>query len=174
MTSGELEFVLTKVISEEWHVAHDAGHPLGELVAERKAKFPAYAYFIDAYAARFLETIPGPVPGSLEIVEELDANGVPALRNYQFADIFWDQFRPTQPVFDRFRDIVVSGKEKLLKPDPAIYAHAQKRFGHAPDEMLFIDDSLANVEGARICGWQAHHFIDAPTLRADLQARDLL
>ena len=76
--------------------------------------------------------------------------------------------------FDRFRDIVVSGDERLAKPDPAIYALAAARFGRAPATMLFIDDSLANVESARKCGWHGHHFIDAETLRDDLAERGLL
>jgi 2-haloacid dehalogenase len=70
--------------------------------------------------------------------------------------------------------VVVSGDEKLAKPDPAIYALAQRRFGHAPAAMLFIDDSLPNVESARACGWHAHHFTGAESLRSDLRQRGLL
>ena len=83
-------------------------------------------------------------------------------------------FRPTFPVLDHFRDIVVSGRERLVKPDPAIYALAQARFGHDPARMLFIDDSLPNVTAARECGWNAHHFMDAGSLREDLVAWGLL
>src|SRR3546814_1831941 len=67
---------------------------------------------IDAYAARFNETIPGPTPGSLELVERLDAAGVPLFAITNFGHEFWEGFRPTQPVFDRFRDIVVSGTDR--------------------------------------------------------------
>lgn len=171
---AELDHVLSEVITEEWHFQHDAGLPLAEMVAERVVEYPHAARFITTYAERFNETIPGPVPGSLEIVEALHARGVPLYAITNFGAEFWDAFRPTAPIFDRFRDIVVSGVERMVKPDPAIYALAARRFGHAPGAMLFIDDNLANVEGARACGWQAHHFVDAPTLRADLVARQLL
>lgn len=170
----ELEYVLGEVVTEEWHFEHDAGRPIGEMVPERKALFPDHAHLIDAYASRFNETVPGPVPGSLDIVRELDARGVPLFAITNFGSEFWDTFRPTQPIFDLFRDIVVSGKERLVKPDAAIYAHAAERFGHRPEAMLFVDDNLANIEGARGCGWQVHHFIDAPALRRDLEARSLL
>ena len=53
-----------------------------------------------------------------------------------------------QPIFDRFRDIIVSGTEKLMKPDPAIYRLAIERFGIDPAGALFIDDVAANVAGA--------------------------
>ncbi len=144
------------------------------MVPERIAAFPAHERFLTAYAERFNETIPGPVPGSLEIVRELHAAGVPLHAITNFGAEFWAAFRPTAPIFDLFRDILVSGEEKLVKPDPAIYALAARRFGHAPGAMLFIDDSAANVAGARTCGWHAHHFIDAPTLRAELVEHDLL
>lgn len=171
---AELDFVLAEVITEQWHFEHDAGRPLAEMVPERKALFPDHAALIQAYAARFNETIPGPVPGSLAIVEELHGRGMPLYAITNFGDEFWDLFRPTQSVFDLFREIVVSGKERLVKPDPAIFALAAERFGHAPQAMLFIDDNRANIDGARDCGWQVHHFIDAPRLRADLEERGLL
>jgi 2-haloacid dehalogenase len=171
---GELAWFCATVVTEEWHFQHDAGRPLAEMVAERTAEFPDQAELIAAYAARFNETIPAPVPGSLELVEALQTAGVPLYAITNFGAEFWERFRPTQQVFDCFRDVVVSGVEKLTKPDPAIYALAARRFGHAPEAMLFIDDNEANIAGARDAGWQVHHFIDAKGLAADLRARTLI
>lgn len=171
---AELDHVLAEVITEDWHFQHDAGRPLAEMVPERIARFPAYERFLTAYATRFNETIPGPVAGSLEIVRELAAAEIPLYAITNFGAEFCAAFRPTAPIFELFRDIVVSGEEKLVKPDPAIFALAAERFGHPPGAMLFVDDNAANVAAARRSGWQAHHFIDAPTLRADLAARKLL
>ena len=171
---AERDHVLSEVITEEWHFQHDAGRPLAEMVPERIAAFPHRERFLTAYAERFNETIPGPVPGSLEIVRDIHDAGVPLYAITNFGAEFWAAFRPTAPIFDLFRDIVVSGEEKLVKPDPAIYALAARRFGHEPEAMLFIDDNLANVEGARACGWHAHHFQDAATLRAEFVERGLL
>lgn len=171
---AELDHLLSEVITEEWHFQHDAGRPLADMLSERIAEFPHAERFLTAYTERFNETIPGPVLGSLEIVEALHVRGVPLYAITNFGAEFWDVFRPTAPIFDLFADIVVSGVEKLVKPDPAIYALAARRFGHAPGAMLFIDDNLANIEGARACGWHAHHFRDASTLRAELVARNLL
>jgi len=162
------------VIPLSWHGQHDAGRAADEMIAERSAMFPDHAHLIEAWLSHFNETIPGPVPGSEEIVEELAAHGVPLYAITNFGADTWAGFRPTYPLFDRFRDIVVSGDEKLAKPDPAIYALAEARFGHAPASMLFVDDSLPNVESARACGWHAHHFNGAETLRAELIERGLI
>ncbi|WP_445785093.1 HAD family hydrolase [Sphingorhabdus sp.] len=170
----ELEFFVTHVVTREWHFQHDAGRALDDIVAERIAEFPEYATLIAAYAARFNETIPGPVTGSLELVQELAESGVPLFAITNFGSEFWDMFRPTQPVFNRFQDIIVSGAEKLVKPDPAIYALALDRFGLKPGEAIFIDDNHDNVVSARNNGFAAHHFIDAASLRAELVALNLL
>jgi 2-haloacid dehalogenase len=170
----ELEWFVANVITPEWHYGHDKGRMLADTIPERIARFPEHETLIRAFAARFNETIPGPVPGSLELIEALDARGVPLFAITNFSADFWPPFRATQPIFDRFRDIVVSGAEKLHKPDPAIYALAAARFGHAPARMLFVDDNVDNVVTARACGWQAHHFTDAATLAADLRARGLI
>jgi 2-haloacid dehalogenase len=171
---AERDHVLAEVVTEEWHFQHDAGRPLADMLPERIAEFPHAERFLSAYAARFNETIPGPVPGSLEIVRELHERGVPLYAITNFGAELWAAFRPSAPIFDLFRDIVVSGEEKLVKPDPAIFALAARRFGHAPGAMLFIDDNRANVEAARACGWPAHRFEDARTLRAELVRRNLL
>lgn len=170
----ELEFFVTHVVTPEWHFQHDAGRALDDMVAERIAEFPEYAKLIAVYANRFNETIPGPVTGSLEIVQELAEIRVPLFAITNFGSEFWDMFRPTQPVFDRFQDIIVSGVEKLVKPDPAIYALALQRFGLKPGEAIFIDDNHDNVVSARNNGFAAHHFTDAASLRAELVALNLL
>lgn len=170
----ELEWFVTNVVTPGWHFQHDAGRPLAEMVPERKAEFPDHAPLIDAYATRFNETIPGPMPGSLELVERLDAAGVPLFAITNFGHEFWEGFRPTQPVFDRFRDIVVSGTEKLMKPDPAIYALAIERFGIDPAGAIFIDDVAANIAGAESVGIAGHHFRCAEELERDLFARGYL
>jgi 2-haloacid dehalogenase len=171
---AQLEWFCTTVVTPEWHFQHDEGRAVADMVAERSAEFPEHAQLIAAYADRFNESIPGPVPGSLELVDQLHSAGVPLFAITNFGDTFWDRFRPTQPVFDMFRDIVVSGVEKIAKPDPAIYALAAERFGHAPGAMLFIDDNAANIASARACGWQGHHFTDADTLADDLRTRGLI
>ncbi len=171
----ELEWFCSTVVTPEWHFQHDAGVPLDVMVPARKAEYPEHAHLIDAYATRFNESVPGPVPGSLELVEALHARGVPLYAITNFGAEFWPPFRATAPVFDRFRDIVVSGDEKLAKPDPAIFDLAEARFGHPRHAMLFIDDNAANIASAARLGWQVHHFTaGSEALAADLKARGLI
>jgi 2-haloacid dehalogenase len=158
-----------------WHETLDGGRPYGEAAAELSEKFPEYSALIAAWGERFGETITDPVPGVHAIVEELDARGVPLFAITNFSADFWAPFRAREDAFfRRFRDIVVSGEEKLMKPDPAIYYRALHRFGLKPDEALFIDDRHINVFGAEAVGMRACLFTDAASLRARLEAEGLL
>ncbi len=72
-----------------------------------------------------------------DLVAEIDAAGVPLYAITNFSGEFWKPFRDREAaIFDRFRDIVVSGDERLVKPDPAIYHLALDRFGLEPGEAV--------------------------------------
>jgi 2-haloacid dehalogenase len=159
----------------DWHDSLDGGRPFDEAAAELSEKFPDYAHLISAWGERFGETITDPVPGVHAIVEALDAAGVPLFAITNFSADFWKPFAAREDAFfRRFKDIVVSGEEKMLKPDPAIYYLALDRFGLKPAEALFIDDRAINVEGAEAIGMRAHLFTGAEDLRRRLEAEGLL
>ena len=158
-----------------WHETLDGGRPYAEAAAELSEKFPEYARVIAAWGDRFGETITDPVPGMPELVAELDDKGVPLFAITNFSADFWPPFHEREKAFfSRFRDIVVSGEVKLLKPDAAIYYLALDRFRLRPDEALFVDDRKINVEGAEAVGMRGHLFTGAGDLRARLEQEGLL
>jgi 2-haloacid dehalogenase len=159
----------------QWHETLDGGRPYAEAAAELSEKFPEYAHLIAAWSDRFGETITGPVPGVHQLVEALDGKGVPLFAITNFSADFWPPFHDReQAFFRRFRDIVVSGEVKLLKPDPAIYYLALDRFCLRPQDALFVDDRLINVEAAEAVGMKAHLFTSAEGLRVRLEQEGLL
>jgi 2-haloacid dehalogenase len=170
----ELDWFLANVVTEEWHFEHDRGRAIADMVAERIALYPQYEVHIRAYAERFNETIPGPVEGSHALVERLAGAGVPLYCLTNFGDEFWQMFRPDQPIFDLFEDIIVSGVEKIAKPEPRIYEIVEHRSGRSGAQLFFTDDNAANIAAAKARGWDAHLFTDAASLEAQLVAAGLL
>jgi len=170
----ELDWFLANVVTEQWHFQSDSGRPLAELVPELKAQFPQHAALIDAYRDRFEETLPHAVPGTHAIVRQLAERNVPLYGLTNFGAEFWARSRRGWPIFDLFADVVVSGEERVAKPDPAIFAIAEKRFGHAPGELFFTDDNPANVTAALGRGWHARLFRGASDLEAELRRLGLL
>ena len=171
---AELDWFLANVITEQWHFQSDAGRPLAEMLPELKALHPDRAELIDAYVERFAETLPHAMPGTHDLVRRLAAKGVPLYALTNFGAEFWARFRPIQPIFDLFADVVVSGEERVVKPEPRIYEIAEARFGVPAGGLFFTDDNPANVAGAAARGWQAHLFTDAAALERELVARGLL
>lgn len=170
-----LDAFLRDVLTNEWHLQHDAGRPFAETSAELIAKHPDHAELIAALGPRFNETIRGMIPGMAALVAELHDAGVPLFAITNFSGEFWRPFRAAHAAFfDRFRDVVVSGDEGLMKPDPAIYTLALARFGLRAGEAVFFDDNPANVAGAAAVGIDARLFTGAEGCRADLVALQLL
>ncbi len=173
--AAERRRFVAEVVTEQWHMQHDAGVPFATMVAARQAEFPQYASLIALYATHWLESIPGPMCATHDLIRRLAGRGVPQFAITNFGVEAWDMFRPTFPILDHMRDIVVSGVERLVKPGEAIFDLAAARFDRSPEAMLFIDDSAANVETARRLGWQAFHFTgDAGALEARLVEWELI
>jgi len=164
-----LDAFLRDVATKEWHFQHDAGRPFAETSVELAAAYPQHSDLIAAWGPRFIEQLGDMLPGMRGLVEQLDARGVPLYAITNFSGEFWPPFRIREAdIFDRFRDIVVSGDELLTKPDPTIYHLALDRFGVAAGDAVFIDDRADNVAAANAVGIHGLLFEDAATLRADL------
>lgn len=164
----ELEWFVTTVVTPEWHFQHDMGQALEVMLPERIARFPDQRARIEAYATRFAETIPGPVPGMPALVRRLWADGIPLFAITNFGASFWPAFHAGWDLAPLFGDIVVSGVEKIGKPDPAIFDLAARRFGIDPAASLFIDDNADNIAAAAARGWGTHQFRDAAHCEAAL------
>jgi 2-haloacid dehalogenase len=173
--AAERALFTSTVVSEAWHFRHDCGEPMADMVAQRIAAFPHHRALIERYKTHWLLSVPGPIDGTHALVERLAERGVPQFSITNFGADAFALFRPTFPILDHMAGIVVSGEERLVKPDAAIFALAAQRFGHDPSRMLFIDDNEANIIAARALGWRVHHFTgDATSLEADLIARGVL
>jgi 2-haloacid dehalogenase len=170
-----LDAFLRDVVTHEWHFQHDAGRPFAETSAELIARFPQHEALIAQWGPRFNDSNRKIISGMDVLVGQLVSANVPLFAITNFSGEFFPPFREKWAgFFAPFRDIVVSGDEKLTKPDPAIYHLALDRFGLEAARTVFIDDSEANVAGATSVGLIALHFTGEPQLRRDLIALGLL
>ena len=173
-SEAEVEWFLTNVCNHDWNLEQDKGRSFAEAVKEASARFPEHAEAIAAYDLRWHETVLGAIDGSVAILQELQARGTPL---YAITNFNQDKFRETLkrfPFLSAFRDIVVSGDERLLKPDAAIYRVLLERNGLEAASCVFIDDSVKNVKGAEAVGMKAIHFTTPAALRRDLVGMGLL
>ena len=173
-TEAEVEWFITNVCNHVWNLEQDRGRSFADAVREATARFPEHADAIAAYDLRWHETVLGPIEGTVAILQELQARGTPL---YAITNFNQDKFRETLqrfPFLAAFRDIVVSGDERLLKPDAAIYRVLLQRNGLDASSCVFIDDSVKNVKGAEAVGMKAIHFTTPAALRSELVGMGLL
>jgi 2-haloacid dehalogenase len=172
-TAG-MERFLAEVCNDEWNRQHDAGRPFADGVRELAVRHPAQAELIRAYRQRWDETLGEPIGGSVAILRELKDAGH---RLYGLTNWSHETFpigRARFAFFAWFDGIVVSGEERLIKPDPLLFVRLLERYGVDPAGAVFIDDVQRNVEAAAALGMHGMHFQSPEQLRAELGRAGLL
>jgi 2-haloacid dehalogenase len=151
----------------------DGGATWAEGEAELRRTHPHWVEHAAAYRANFPSSLVGEVPGTVDIVRELSAAGVPMWGLTNWPDEFWSHAPERFEFLGLLDDVVVSGTEKVAKPDPAIYEIAVARAGLPASDLVFVDDKQANVVGAIEFGLDGVLFTGADDLRVALRERGL-
>jgi 2-haloacid dehalogenase len=170
----QVEQFLVEVNFSHWNLQFDKGVPFAEGIASLSAQFPQYATHIHALETRWEETLGGSIRGTVDILRELQRTGIPlyALSNWS-AETF-PIARRKFDFFDAFREIVLSGSVKMIKPERGIFELLLQKIGRPAHECLFIDDVAPNIEQAERMGFHTVHFKSPEQLRAELEKMKLL
>jgi 2-haloacid dehalogenase len=169
-----MERFLEEVCHAAWNLEQDRGRSFADAIEEAALRHPDQRAMIEAYHTRRGEMLAGEIEGSVAILEELAAAGyeLHALTNWS-AETF-PIACPRFAFLDRFQTILVSGHERLVKPDARIFQLLLERIAHPAQRCIYIDDSQPNVAAAAALGFDAIHFTAPPGLRAALVDRGLL
>lgn len=158
------------ICTHQWNVEQDAGRSLADATNLLLQEFPEWEFEIRAYYGRWEDMLGGPIPETVELLRELKERGehrLLALTNWS-AETFPVALQ-RYDFLHWFEGIVVSGAEKTRKPFLDIYEILLTRYQVKPSEAVFIDDGLANVEGAEVAGIKGIHFESAAKLRQVFQ-----
>ncbi|MDR2235075.1 MAG: HAD family phosphatase [Chryseobacterium sp.] len=150
----KMEYFLEHIAQDEWNIEQDRGRSLAEGTAIQIKKFPEWEKEIKAYYDNWTVMLKSDIPHHVAILRKLantdyhlfgltnwSAETFPyALENYDFFQLFDGK-------------IVVSGTEKLIKPDPKIWHILLERYNLQAGESVFIDDNPKNIEAARSLGF---------------------
>jgi 2-haloacid dehalogenase len=156
-----------------WNLVQDAGGRWADAEDAVRRSHPHWAEHALAYRAHFLESLRGEVPGTADLVRELHAAGVPLFGLTNWSDELYPHAPERFEVLALLDDVVVSGTEKVAKPDARVFRIVAERSGLPLDRLAFVDDLQVNVDAAAALGMDAILFTDAATLRTDLRARGL-
>lgn len=156
-----------------WNHLQDAGRDWDEAEAHAIAEHPKWERHIRAYRAHFEHSLVGTLGGTVDLLHELHDAGVRLFALTNWSRELFPLARERYDFLALFDDIVVSGEERLAKPDPAIFEVLRQRVGGSLAGCVFTDDSPRNVAAARAAGLEAILFRDPDQLRGELVARGL-
>ena len=146
------KWFLTNICTYEWNAQHDNGKPIAEGTAELIAQHPEWEKEICLYYDDFMKMMGGQIPGMEDFVKNLKAKGYRVFGLSNWSEETFALVRPVYPVLDLMEDMVISGIEKVMKPDHRIFKLALNRFGIKAEETVFIDDNPNNVLAANEVG----------------------
>lgn len=171
MFNGDADAVdafLEEIEFAKWNAMQDAGRPFALAVEEHIKKFPQHAEFLRAYNERWMDSMGDAIQPVVDIMMSLKKKGysIYGLTNWNLEK--FNQVRPLHPFLEELNDIVVSGEEKIAKPDPRIFQILLERVQHPASECLLIDDSPKNIAVAQSLGFQTILFQSHEQLKMDL------
>lgn len=172
---AEMQEFIDTICTNHWNEEQDGGRTLAEGTEMLVKEFPQHEENIRAYYGRWTEMLNGPIHGTVDIFKRLKDSGnykIYALTNWSH-----ETFPIAQEKFDFlnwFDGVVVSGTERMRKPQPEFYQLLLDRYNVKPEEAVFIDDNYRNIEAGRKLGIDSIHFTNPEELEVELQKRGLL
>lgn len=166
----KMEHFLKNIVTDEWNAEQDRGRTLEEGTEIQVTKHPEWEKEIRAYYDNWTTMLKSDIPHNVAVLRKLEhskyelfgltnwsAELFPyAVENYDFFTIFEDK-------------IVVSGTEKLIKPDPEIWKVLLNRYQIKAEESVFIDDNFNNIEVAKSLGFICVHIKNDTDLEKELK-----
>ncbi len=163
------------ICTADWNEEQDAGRPIKQATEELIAAHPEWKEAIEAFYGRWIEMLGGPINETVEILRQLKQSGHYKL--YALTNWSAETFPTALEMYDFlhwFDGRVVSGEEKMRKPNPLFYQILLDRFKLKAEETLFIDDSARNINAAEQLGINGILFHSPQQLEKDLKKTGIL
>ena len=165
----ERKYFLKNICNDAWNVQQDAGRSIVDAELELIPKFPKYEKQIKMYYANHRNMIKNTFKESIAILDYLKKNDYECYVLSNWSAETFEGMIEDYPFLKDFDGLLISGEDKLIKPDLAIYKLAIKRFNLVPQKCVFIDDKLENVQAAKKLNFNIIHLINPKTIETDIK-----
>lgn len=169
-TTEKMDYFLTHICTEEWNAEQDRGRTFAEGIRLLQAQYPEYRSAIRFFEGNWNDMLRGEFPDSVDILHQLKDQGFALYGLTNWSAETFPRVYKEYDFFAFFDGIVVSGEEKLIKPDAAIFNVLLQRYQLKADESIFIDDNYANIQAADALGFKTIHFVNAEKTKEQLQS----
>ncbi|HKJ06203.1 MAG TPA: HAD family phosphatase [Flavobacteriaceae bacterium] len=170
----KMNWFLTHVCSPEWNIEQDGGRSIAEAEKVFLEQYPEYKTETLAFYKNWHLMFSGPITKNVKIFKALKASNkynLFALTNWSAEK--WEEGVKLFPFFNEFDDVVVSGQVKMRKPFPEVFNFVLHKFRINPEETLFIDDNLENINTAKKLGFKTIYIKTNTNLKEKLFALNI-
>jgi len=167
-SESEMEYFLHSVCTDEWNLEQDKGRSLSEATLLLQKQFPEYHSMIQLFYDKWETMLRGEIPETVSLLYKLkEKYKIYGLTNWsaETIPIAYKRFL----FLKEFDGIVVSGEEKMIKPDKGIFQVLIGRYNLDIENTIFIDDNVNNIVAAKEIGLYAIQFENTSKLEADLK-----
>lgn len=173
-SEGEMEYFLENICSSAWNEQQDAGRPLDVATQELQQKYPEHQALIQRYYDDWEVMLKDEIPENTRLIKPLKSRN---FKLYGLSNWSGETFPIAYDRFDFFKELdgmIISGNEKMMKPQKEIYFLLMDRFNLKAEESVFIDDNAKNIEVAKELDFQTIHFNGSVNLEKELQKMNII
>ncbi|MDQ6904668.1 MAG: HAD family phosphatase [Bacteroidota bacterium] len=170
---NEMEHFLKNICTDAWNVEQDKGRSLKEGTVLLQNKFPEFHAMIQLFYDQWETMLKSEIAETVSLLYKLKKKyKIYGLTNWsaETISIAYDRF----PFFKEFDGIVVSGQEKMIKPNKEIYYLLLDRYHLKAENSVFIDDNINNIRAAEEIGFVGIHFKSPGQLESELSSKNLI
>lgn len=167
-TGSRIDTFLREVATHDWNSTLDRGVSFDAAIQARSREFPEWSSWLDKWKTEWPTMLKGPIHEMVDVLERaVEAkrsgrlSGVYALSNW--SEMTFEIAKARFPFLSHFDGIVISGREKVAKPDPEIFHLLMNRYQIVSETSAFIDDVRKNIETAQALGFRTFHFVEPST-----------
>lgn len=166
-SEDKLKFFINNISFPLLDTRCDAGVKIELAVKDAIEKFPEFEKEIRLYYPNHRNMVGGFFQKTVDVFYKVKELNYPCYILSNWSAETYEGMEDQYTFLKDFDGKIISGRDLLIKPDPAIYELAISRFNLIPEETLFIDDRLDNIEAAQNLNFQTIHLTD-PSLIQDL------
>ena len=165
----ERQHFLDNICNDNWNLQQDAGRLIKDAEIELIRNFPNYEKEIKLYYKNHRKMFRQIFQKSVDILKDLKKKNFEC---FVLSNWSWETFEGMEkeyPFLYKFDGLLISGREKLIKPDYEIYKLAINRFNLIPKETVFIDDRKENIETAKKLDFLTIHLINPEIIAQEIE-----
>lgn len=167
-SAKEMNYFLKNICNQKWNIKQDAGRLIKDGEKDLISQFPKYTKEIQMFYPNHHKMIKGIFQNSIDQLLELKSQNYLCYVLSNWSAETFVGVKDEYPFLNKFDGIIISGENKLIKPDKAIYKLAISRFDLIPDKTVFIDDNIKNIEAAKELNFQTIHITDPNNIKKQI------